>query len=34
MAEYRTVKASSLTGVVRNIVKAGGSSDREADLVR
>ena len=33
MAEYRTVKADSLTGVVRNIVKAGGSSDREADLV-
>ena len=33
MAEYRTVKAASLTSVVRGIVKAGGSSDREADLV-
>src|SRR3974390_2032282 len=33
MAEYRTVKAASLTDVVRGIVKAGGSSDREADLV-
>ena len=33
MAEYRTVKADSLTSVVRSIVKAGGSSDREADLV-
>ncbi len=33
MAEYRTVKATSLTNVVRNIVKAGGSSDREAELV-
>jgi uncharacterized oxidoreductase len=33
MADYRTVKADSLTGVVRSIVKAGGSSDREADLV-
>jgi uncharacterized oxidoreductase len=33
MAEYRTVKAASLTSVVRSIVKAGGSSDRESDLV-
>ena len=33
MAEYRTVKAEPLTSVVRSIVKAGGSSDREADLV-
>ena len=33
MADYRTVKADSLTSVVRSIVKAGGSSDREADLV-
>ena len=33
MAEYRTVKAASLTSVIRSIVKAGGSSDREADLV-
>src|SRR4030081_3243490 len=32
MADYRTVKADSLTGVVRGIVKAGGSSDREANL--
>jgi uncharacterized oxidoreductase len=33
MADYRTIKAGSLTSVVRSIVKAGGSSDREADLV-
>jgi hydroxycarboxylate dehydrogenase B len=33
MADYRTVKAASLTSVVRSIVKGGGSSDREADLV-
>src|SRR6202051_242385 len=33
MAEYRTVKAACLTSVVRAIVQAGGSSDREADLV-
>jgi hydroxycarboxylate dehydrogenase B len=33
MADYRTVKADSLTGVVRSIVSAGGSSDREAGLV-
>jgi hypothetical protein len=34
MADYRTVKADSLINVVRSIVKAGGSADREADLVR
>ena len=33
MADYRTVKADSLTSVVHSIVKAGGSSDREAGLV-
>ena len=33
MADYRTVKADSLTSVVRSIVKAGGSSERETDLV-
>src|SRR6266850_48343 len=33
MADYRTVKADSLINVVRSIVKAGGSTDREADLV-
>jgi uncharacterized oxidoreductase len=33
MADYRTVKADSLTGVVRSIVRAGGSSDHEAGLV-
>jgi uncharacterized oxidoreductase len=33
MADYRTVKADSLTSVVRSIVKGGRSSDREADLV-
>jgi uncharacterized oxidoreductase len=33
MADYRTVKADSLINVVRSIVKAGGSADREADLV-
>jgi uncharacterized oxidoreductase len=33
MAEYRTVNAASLTNIVRSIVKSGGSTDREADLV-
>jgi LDH2 family malate/lactate/ureidoglycolate dehydrogenase len=33
VADYRTVKADSLINVVRGIVKAGGSTDREADLV-
>ena len=33
MADYRTNKAEPLTNVVRAIVKAGGSSDREAELV-
>ena len=33
MADYRNVKADKLTDVVRSIVKAGGSSDREAELV-
>ena len=33
MADYRTVKADSLINVVCSIVKAGGSADREADLV-
>jgi uncharacterized oxidoreductase len=33
MAEYRTVNAASLTNIVRTIVKTGGSTDREADLV-
>ena len=33
MADYRTVKADSLINIVRNIVKASGSADREAELV-
>jgi uncharacterized oxidoreductase len=33
MADYRTIKAPALTDIVRRIVKSGGSSDREADLV-
>ena len=33
MADYRTIKAQPLTNVVRAIVKAGGSTDREAELV-
>jgi uncharacterized oxidoreductase len=33
MADYRTIKAEPLTNVIRAIAKAGGSSDREADLV-
>ena len=33
MAEYRTIKAQPLTNVIRAIAKAGGSTDREADLV-
>ena len=33
MADYNNFKASSLTAAIRAIVKAGGSSDREADLV-
>ncbi len=33
MADYRTIKAEPLTNVIRTIAKAGGSSDREADLV-
>ena len=33
MADYRTIKAEPLTNVVRAIVKAGGSTDREAELV-
>jgi uncharacterized oxidoreductase len=33
MADYRNVKADSLTAVVAAIVKAGGSSEREAQLV-
>src|SRR3569833_1761096 len=33
MADYRTIKAEPLTNVVRAIVKAGGSADREAELV-
>ena len=33
MAEYHTVKAPALTEIVRSIIKAGGSSDREAGLV-
>ena len=33
MADYRTVKADSLINIVRSIVKAGGSADREADMV-
>lgn len=33
MADYRTVKAQPLTNVIRAIAKAGGSTDREAELV-
>ena len=33
MADYITLKAHSLTAAIRAIVKAGGSTDREADLV-
>lgn len=33
MADYRTIKAEPLTNAIRAIVKAGGSSDREAELV-
>ena len=33
MADYNNFKASPLTAAIRAIVKAGGSSDREADLV-
>lgn len=33
MAEYRNIKAQPLTNVIRAIAKAGGSTDREADLV-
>jgi len=33
MADYRTIKAEPLTNAVRAIVKAGGSTDREAELV-
>jgi hydroxycarboxylate dehydrogenase B len=33
MADYKNFTASSLTAAIRAIVKAGGSSDREADLV-
>ena len=33
MADYITLKSTSLTAAIRAIVKAGGSSDREADLV-
>ena len=33
MADYNNFKAASLTAAIRAIVKAGGSSDREADLV-
>jgi uncharacterized oxidoreductase len=33
MADYRSIKAAPLTNVVRAIAKAGGSADREADLV-
>lgn len=33
MGDYRTIKAEALTDAVRTIVKAGGSSDREAELV-
>ena len=33
MADYNNFKAASLTAAIRAIVKAGGSADREADLV-
>lgn len=33
MADYITLKADALTAAIRAIVKAGGSTDREADLV-
>ena len=33
MADYRTIKAEPLTNAIRAIVKAGGSTDREAELV-
>jgi uncharacterized oxidoreductase len=33
MADYRTIKAQPLTAIIRAIAKAGGSTDREADLV-
>ena len=33
MADYRTIKAEPLTNAVRAIVKAGGSTDLEAELV-
>ena len=33
MADYITLKSTSLIAAIRAIVKAGGSSDREADLV-
>ena len=33
MADYRTIKTEPLTNAIRAIVKAGGSSDREAELV-
>ncbi|MET4066242.1 putative oxidoreductase [Bradyrhizobium sp. S3.2.6] len=33
MADTRTIKAEPLTNVIRAIVKAGGSTDREAELV-
>src|SRR4029078_1286736 len=33
MADTRTIKAEPLTNAIRAIVKAGGSTDREAELV-
>lgn len=33
MADYRTIKAEPLTNVIHAIAKAGGSTDREAELV-
>jgi len=33
MADYRNINAHALTSVIRAIAKAGGSTDREADLV-
>jgi hydroxycarboxylate dehydrogenase B len=33
MADYRTIKAEKLTSVIHAIAKAGGSTDREAELV-
>lgn len=33
MADYRTIKAQPLIEAISAIVKAGGSTDREAELV-